>query len=78
MPRDWKSGKEIITRCCSCQKIPNEAGEWQDLAESPGEMQEALFSHTVCPACLALLYPELVSPGALTGRGKNRPLCRDS
>ena len=72
MTRKWSDGKEIITRCCSCQKILNGAGAWQDLEECPEEMNEIVFSHSVCPACLVLLYPELVSPAALIGKKKKR------
>lgn len=59
-------GKEIITRCCSCQKIRNKAGEWRDLIEFRLDMDNILFSHSVCPDCLVDLYPELASAMRLT------------
>jgi len=75
--RGWSNGKEIITRCCSCQKILNAAGEWQDVEECFEEKNEIVFSHSVCPACVVILYPELVFPAALTGKKKSEPPCRD-
>jgi hypothetical protein len=68
--RDWCYGKEIIIRCCSCQKIRNEAGRWQELPGVSGQMPESVFSHGVCPACLVILYPDLASPAAATGKKK--------
>jgi len=70
--RKWHKDKEIITRCCSCQKILNEDGAWQDLAESSGGMNGTLFSHSLCPDCLVILYPELVFPAAPSGKKKSR------
>jgi hypothetical protein len=70
--REWSNGKEIMIRCCSCQKILNAAGSWQDLEESPEQTQMTLFSHSVCPACLVILYPDLVSPAASMGKRKKR------
>ena len=72
MMREWSGGKEIVTRCCSCQKILNAAGAWQDLEESPEQSNKIVFSHSVCPACLVILYPELVSPAALISKKKKR------
>ena len=72
MTREGIDSKEIITRCCSCQKILNEAGGWQNVAEYSEEMNETVFSHSVCPACLVILYPDFVSPGASIGKKKKR------
>jgi len=61
MARKTVSGKEIIIRCCSCKKFRNDAGQWQDPTTPGMEPQKALFSHSVCPSCLAELYPEFSS-----------------
>ena len=53
-------GQEIIIRCCSCQKILNVAGEWQDLKLCRRKRKETLFSHSVCPVCIKDLYPEFL------------------
>jgi len=61
----WCNGKEIVIQCCSCQKVRNDAGEWQDVKEIR-QGENTLFSHSVCPMCLVDLYPELVSAINLT------------
>lgn len=54
-------GTEIIVQCCSCQRIRNEAGNWQDAQEMRLDINKTLFSHSLCPSCLVDLYPEYVS-----------------
>jgi hypothetical protein len=60
VPRKWSYGKEIIIRCCSCQKIFTEAGGWQDLEPGRQDQNKTLFSHSVCPACVKELYSEFL------------------
>jgi hypothetical protein len=69
--REWRDGKKIVTRCCSCQKVLNAAGAWQDLEEAHEQNNKILFTHSVCPACLVILYPDLV-PAASIGKKKRR------
>lgn len=66
MVKRRNDGKKIITRCCSCQKIRNKAGEWLDLEKSRLDIKKTLFSHSVCPACLVDLYPEIAPAVGLT------------
>lgn len=61
MARIGREGKEIITKCCSCQKIRDKAGEWRDVVEFRLDLDNTLFSHSVCPSCLVELYPEFAS-----------------
>lgn len=56
-----REGKEIITQCCSCQKILDQNGKWQILDDYWVDINHILFSHSVCPVCLQDLYPEYVS-----------------
>jgi hypothetical protein len=58
MVRKRSNGKAIFTRCCSCQKIRNDTGGWQDEKEFRLDLNKTLFSHSVCPVCLGKLYPE--------------------
>ena len=60
MARIRSEAKEIVTHCCSCQKIRSAAGEWQDAQAFGLDIKKTLFSHSVCPDCLAELYPEFV------------------
>ena len=61
MMRKKSKGKEIITQCCACQKILDKQGKWQVLDEYWVDINQTLFSHSVCPVCLRDLYPEYAS-----------------
>ena len=60
MSRARYASKELIIRCCSCQKIYHESGEWLDLEPQQHDRRETLFSHSVCPECMKILYPDLL------------------
>ncbi len=45
--------------CANCKKIRNDEGYWQQIEAYIQERSEAVFSHSICPACVDLLYPEL-------------------
>ncbi len=45
--------------CCSCKKIRDDKGYWNQIEEFIREHSEAEFSHSICPACAEKLYPFL-------------------
>ncbi|OGR07982.1 MAG: hypothetical protein A2511_06710 [Deltaproteobacteria bacterium RIFOXYD12_FULL_50_9] len=45
--------------CCSCKKIRDDQGYWQQIEWYIKEHSEAEFSHGICPECTKKLYPEL-------------------
>ena len=49
----------LLPICASCKKIRNEEGRWQPIEVYIHEHSEADFSHSICPECARVLYPEL-------------------
>jgi PAS domain S-box-containing protein len=48
----------IIPICAHCHSIRRDPETWQRLEAYVSEQTEAQFSHGICPACMALHYPE--------------------
>jgi len=46
----------MITACCNCHKVLNEAGVWIEADIDPATPN---ISHGICPECTRKLYPEL-------------------
>jgi len=73
--RSWKIGLDIteletvrekvkilqglLPICASCKQIRDAKGVWTPLETYISEQSEADFTHGICPACLARLYPEI-------------------
>lgn len=51
----------LLPICANCKKIRDDEGNWQDVAVYIHNHSEADFSHSICPDCMAILYPELVN-----------------
>lgn len=45
--------------CCSCKKIRDDQGYWQQIESYIRAHSQAEFSHGICPECYKKLYPEL-------------------
>ena len=48
-----KTLKEILPICSYCRKIRDDKNEWQTIEEYIGSHTTSLFSHGICPTCLA-------------------------
>lgn len=59
--REIKVLRGIIPICASCKKIRNDHGYWEQVEAYISEHSEVLFSHGMCPDCMAELYPEFSS-----------------
>jgi len=57
----------LLPICASCKKIRDDHGYWQKLETFVHEHSEAEFSHSICPDCMRLLYPEFAPPLASGG-----------
>jgi len=51
--------KELLPICASCKKIRDDNGYWNQLEVYFRDNSEIEFSHSICPACVQKLYPEL-------------------
>jgi AmiR/NasT family two-component response regulator len=47
----------LLPICASCKKIRDDDGQWQDVTVYVQEHTQADFTHSLCPDCLAKLYP---------------------
>lgn len=54
-----KQLKGLLPICSKCKKIRNDKGYWQKVEEYIRQHSEADFSHSLCPDCVEVLYPEL-------------------
>jgi PAS domain S-box-containing protein len=49
----------MLPICASCKKIRNDEGYWEQIEWYIKQHSEAEFSHSICPDCAKMLYPEL-------------------
>lgn len=49
----------FIPICASCKNIRDQEGVWHPIETYVQKRTEARFSHGICPACLAKLYPHM-------------------
>jgi PAS domain S-box-containing protein len=48
----------LLTICASCKKIHAENGSWQQIESYIRDRSEVEFTHTMCPECANLWYPD--------------------
>jgi len=49
----------LLPICANCKKIRDDKGYWHDVENYIARHSDADFSHSICPDCMDLLYPEL-------------------
>ena len=49
----------IIPICSICKQIRNDEGYWKSIESYIQEHSEARFSHSLCPKCIAIHYPDI-------------------
>jgi hypothetical protein len=49
----------MLPICAGCKKIRDDQGYWQQIESYISKHSDADFSHSICPECVARLYPEL-------------------
>jgi CheY-like chemotaxis protein len=57
--REVKQLQGIIPICARCKKVRDDSGYWQQVEHYISTHSEAEFSHSLCPACIQELYPDL-------------------
>lgn len=50
----------ILPICSKCKKVRDDSGYWNQIEAYIQSRTEAQFSHSICPECARILYPELV------------------
>ena len=49
----------MLPICSSCKKIRDDKGYWKQIEAYIEDHSEAEFSHSICPDCAKILYPDL-------------------
>jgi hypothetical protein len=47
----------MLPICCSCKKIRDDKGAWNQIEEYISDHSEAEFTHGMCPECIKNHYP---------------------
>jgi hypothetical protein len=54
-----KTLKGMLPICSYCKKIRNDTGYWQQIESYVKEHSDADFSHSICPSCVKLHFPDI-------------------
>jgi len=57
--QEIKTLSGIIPICAHCKNVRDDAGYWQQVELFVETHSKAAFSHSICPECRKLLYPDL-------------------
>ena len=52
----------LLPICSSCKSIRDDKSSWTTIERYLSERSEASFTHSICPTCIAKLYPDM-DPG---------------
>ena len=55
----------LLPICCSCKKIRNDQGYWQQVEQFVETYTDARFTHGICPECAVKLYGDIISKETL-------------
>jgi len=58
---DIKQLSGMLPICASCKKIRNDSGYWQQIETYIRDHSQVEFSHSICPDCVAKLYPDFIN-----------------
>ena len=54
-----KELKGLLPICANCKKVRDDKGYWSNLETYLREYSDATITHSLCPDCIDILYPEL-------------------
>jgi hypothetical protein len=57
----------LLPICASCKRIRCETNQWHSVEAYISEHSEALFTHTYCPECLRIYFPEMSDSAGESG-----------
>jgi GAF domain-containing protein len=57
-----KTLQGILPICSSCKQIRNDEGYWQQVEAYISKHTDAKFTHSYCPSCLKIYFPETETP----------------
>jgi hypothetical protein len=56
---DVRALSGLLPICARCKKIRDDSGYWREVEQYIMSRSNAVFSHGLCPDCIAAVYPEL-------------------
>ena len=59
--KDISDLKEMLPICSHCKKIRDDQGYWHQVEQYISSHSAVDFSHSLCPDCLTILYPQYVA-----------------
>jgi hypothetical protein len=59
--KEMKILKALLPICSGCRRIRDDYGKWWPLELYVREHTDSSFSHTICPDCKDVIYPDLRS-----------------
>jgi len=54
-----KTLRGFLPICANCKNIRNDEGYWEQIEVYIKDRSDVDFSHSICPDCVAKLYPDL-------------------
>jgi PAS domain S-box-containing protein len=54
-----EASRVLVPICCSCKKIRDDAGNWDQIERFIHDHSNFDFTHSICPHCVKKLYPHL-------------------
>jgi PAS domain S-box-containing protein len=54
-----KTLKGLLPICANCKKIRDDKGYWNQIEAYVRDHSDAVFSHSICPECAEILYPDI-------------------
>ncbi|MEI8079818.1 MAG: hypothetical protein WCH61_09365, partial [bacterium] len=58
-----KTLKGLLPVCAQCKRVRNDQGYWDQIDRYITDHSDAMISHSICPECCKLLYPEYFQDG---------------
>jgi len=55
-----KTLKGLLPICANCKKIRDDKGYWNQIEAYIRDRSDAEFSHSICPECAEILYPDII------------------
>jgi hypothetical protein len=57
LQKKLKKTEKLLPICAHCKCIRNDQGYWKQVDDYISEYWDIEFTHTLCPECASLLYP---------------------
>ena len=57
-PEQDRPEADLIPMCAHCKKIRTHSGDWIKAEISPEQSPHLQVTHTICPHCAKILYPQ--------------------